>query len=122
MLFAEGVDWVSILSDKGLAVAIVVAGMFALWKAITFTAPLAKDFVESTVELNSSLKETSIKQTDLMKNHSIELTAIRESLTNKSHCPMFGTDLHELTTKSQREARELLARQSHSSQRKESEP
>lgn len=96
MLFAE-FDWLALLSDKGLAVTIVLAVMFAMWRGVQFAAPLAKNFVESTVSLHNSLKETSIKQTALMddhssrlEDHSDKLSDIRLALTS-NRCLMAAT-------------------------------
>lgn len=83
MLYAaEGFDWVSILSDKGLAVLIVVAGMLGLWRVIAFCAPLIRDAISSTLSLHETLKETSIKQTALMDDHSTKLAEHGEKLSD----------------------------------------
>lgn len=88
MLLAD-VDWMTMLSDKGLAVGIVVAGMLGLWRVIAFGAPLIRDAISSTLSLHECLKETSIKQTALMDDHSDKLSAIREALQS-NRCPMTG--------------------------------
>lgn len=96
MLIAEGVDWVAVLSDKGLAVAIVVFGLLGLWRLVSFGAPLIRDAIASTLSLHETLKETSIKQTALMDDHSEKLgehseklSAIRAALQS-NRCPMIG--------------------------------
>lgn len=98
MLYAaEGFDWVSILSDKGLAVLIVVAGMLGLWRVIAFCAPLIRDAISSTLSLHETLKETSIKQTALMDDHSNKLADHSDKLSdirialNSNRCAMVST-------------------------------
>ncbi len=74
MLCADGgVDWVGMVSNQGLAVALVVAFMFGFWRVVQVGAPLVRQFVESTVDLHTSLKETTIRQTALMDDIATKL-------------------------------------------------
>lgn len=70
-----------------LLLLLVAIGVF-VWSAFRFLAPLFRDFVSSTVELHTSLKETTQRQTDLLDDHKGKLSAIRLAIeTNK--CPYF---------------------------------
>ena len=95
MLLAESMDWAKLLDDKGLAVVLVAVAVLGMWRTASCLAPLAKEYVSSTVELNETTKTAVMAQTALLEEHSSRLSDIKRTIKD-SRCPMIGTDAREL--------------------------
>ena len=72
------------ISDLGLPVGLIALGVYFVWRAARFFAPLISHLTEKHCELIETLKEQSSRQTDLMESQN-EVLAQHGQLLRQIH-------------------------------------